>query len=123
LGSAIGDLISMELASQGIKSNVYIYGKPRVGNQAYSEFYSNTILNHYRHTHNKDIVPHIPPKESGYYHSCQEIFEDDHGLIIQCSKSICEDPTCGDQYRIVETNTIDHSYYLGHHLDCKESTI
>ena len=128
LGSAIADLMSMELASEGIKSNVYIYGKPRVGNQAYSEFYSKTIPNHYRHTHNKDIVPHLPPKKidtqlSGYYHSCQEIFEDESGIITQCSNAQCEDPYCGDQYKLTQTNTVDHSYYLGHHLDCGDSTI
>ena len=27
------------------------------------------------------------------------------------------------QYKLTETNTGDHSYYLGHHLSCKDSTI
>lgn len=125
LAAAIGDLMSMELAIQQMKSSVYIYGKPRVGNQEYSEFYSKTITNHYRHTHNKDIVPHTPPRYLEgleYYHSCQEIFEDETGLIAQCSNFQCEDPACGDQFSLIQTNTADHSYYLGHHLDCGEST-
>jgi hypothetical protein len=123
LGAAIADLISMELAKEGIVSWVYIYGKPRVGNQAYAKFYSQTISAHYRHTHNKDTVPHVPPIEGfGYYHSCEEIFEDEFGIITLCSKTVCENPKCGDQYTLAQTNTADHSYYLGHHLDCDEST-
>lgn len=34
-----------------------------------------------------------------------------------------EDPACADRYSLAQTNTEDHSYYLGHHLSCEESTI
>ena len=124
LGSSVGDLLSMELLKEQIETNVYGYGKPRVGDKTYAQFYNGKIKEHYRHTHNKDIVPHVPPIEGfGYYHSCQEIFETESGEIKFCSQTNCEDKTCGDQYSISQTNSNDHSYYLGHKVSCEESTL
>jgi hypothetical protein len=30
---------------------------------------------------------------------------------------------CADQYKLSQTNGDDHSYYLGHHLTCQDSTV
>lgn len=124
LGSTVGDLIAMELKKHQINSIFYGYGKPRVGDSAYAKFVNSEIPNHYRHTHNKDIVPHVPPIEGfGYYHSCQEIFETETGELRFCSQTDCEDKTCGNQYRLSETNSQDHMYYLSHQVDCENSTL
>ena len=124
LGSAVGNLISMELYKEGIKTNVYGYGSPRVGDITYAQFYNNKITEHFRHTHNKDIVPHVPPiKGFGYYHSCQEIFENESGILTHCSQLVCEDKSCGNQYSLIQTNTNDHLYYLSHRVDCQSSTV
>lgn len=121
LGSAIADLLSMELAKENIESMVYGYGKPRIGDIKYAKFYNTKIKEHYRHTHNKDIVPHLPPNNKfDYYHSCQEIFEDMNGKLKICSSDDCEDKSCGEQYKLFETNIYDHKYYLGHKLECLE---
>jgi len=40
-----------------------------------------------------------------------------------CSEANCEDLKCADQYKLTETNSDDHSYYLGHRVSCEESTI
>ena len=121
LGSAIADLLSMELAKVNIESMVYGYGKPRTGDIKYATFYNIKIKEHYRHTHNRDIIPHLPTNDGfDYYHSCQEIFEDNYGNLKLCSQNNCEDKTCGEQYKLIQTNIYDHKYYLGHRVDCIE---
>ena len=122
-GAACGQLLAMELEKEGIQSKVYDYGQPRVGNPKYAGFVNTIINEHWRTTHDKDVVPHVPPiKGFDYFHSCREIFEDINGKLTECSEANCEDPKCSDQYNTYETNGDDHSYYLGHHLSCEEST-
>jgi hypothetical protein len=123
-GASCGQLIAMELERNGIKVKIYDYGQPRVGDKNYATFVNTKIEEYWRATHNKDTVPHVPPIEGfGYYHSCKEIFEDSTGKLKVCSETNCEDPTCADQYKLVQTNTEDHSYYLGHRLSCEDSTV
>lgn len=124
-GASTSQLLAMELEKYGIPTIMYNFGQPRVGDKKYASFV-NAILStdaHYRVTHNKDIVPHVPPMDGfQYYHSCIEIFEDSYGNLNTCSEVDCEDPKCADQYKLTQTNTEDHSYYLGHPLTCENST-
>jgi hypothetical protein len=123
-GASCGQLIGMELERNGINVKVYDYGQPRVGDSKYAAFVNTKIEEHYRTTHNKDMVPHVPPIEGfGYHHSCREIFEDSTGKLTVCSATNGEDPTCADQFSLTQTNTGDHSYYLGHHMSCEDSTV
>jgi hypothetical protein len=122
-GASCGQLLAMELVKRGINVKLYDYGQPRVGDANYAAFVNTKIAEYYRTTHNKDIVPHVPPTEFGYHHSCREIFENSAGNLKVCSTTNCEDPTCSDQFNLVQTNGDDHSYYLGHRVDCLESTI
>jgi len=123
-GASCGQLIAMELERNGINVKVYDYGQPRVGDNKYAVFVNTKIEEHYRTTHNKDMVPHVPPIEGfGYHHSCREIFEDSVGKLKVCSATNGEDPTCADQYSLTQTNTDDHSYYLGHHMSCEDSIV
>jgi len=123
LGFGVGDLIAMELYKEGIISQAYGYGKPRVGNLKYSQFFNSKISEHYRHTHAQDIIPHLPPITGlNYYHSCQEIFEDLSGNLMECSQIDCEDESCGNQYSLSQTNIDDHLYYLSHRVSCEHST-
>lgn len=123
-GASCGQLLAMELERNGIKSKVYNFGQPRVGDSKYASFVNTIINEYYRVTHNKDMVPHVPPTDGfGYYHSCREIFEDVDGKLHMCSETNCEDPTCADQYSLIKTNTDDHLYYLGHRVSCEESII
>lgn len=131
LGAAVGQLIAMELkATTSINStllsslSIYNFGQPRIGDAKYAAFV-NTIIGEnklWRFTHNTDIVPHVPPLKMGYEHSCREVFEENDGLLRMCSASSGEDPTCADQYSLVHTTFSDHEIYLGHFLDCKNST-
>jgi hypothetical protein len=123
-GAACGQLLAMELVKKGINVKLYNYGQPRVGDSNYAAFVNTKIAEYYRTTHNKDIVPHVPPIEVlGYLHSCREIFENSSGELTICSASNCEDSTCADQFSLTQTNIDDHSYYLGHRVSCNESTI
>lgn len=123
-GASCGQLIAMELVKNGISVKLYDYGQPRVGDAKYAAFVNTKIAEYYRTTHNKDIVPHVPPIEGfGYQHSCREIFEDSTGKLTVCSATNCEDPKCADQFSLAQTNSDDHSYYLGHRVACDESTV
>jgi hypothetical protein len=123
-GAACGQLIAMELERKGINVKLYDYGQPRVGDAKYAAFVNTIIPEYYRTTHNKDIVPHVPPVEGfGYLHSCREIFEDSTGFLTLCSATNCEDPKCANQFNLAQTNSDDHLYYLGHHMSCSESTV
>lgn len=123
-GAGCGQLLAMELERKGIDVKIYDYGQPRVGDAKYAAFVNTKIPEHYRMTHNKDIVPHVPPIDVfGYYHSCREIFEDSSGNLTTCSAIRCEDPNCADQFPLYQTNVDDHLYYLGHRLSCENSTI
>jgi hypothetical protein len=123
-GASCGQLLAMELVKAGINVKIYDYGQPRVGDAKYASFVNTKIAEYYRTTHNKDIVPHVPPIEGfGYQHSCREIFEDSAGKLTTCSATNCEDPKCADQYSLIQTNGDDHSYYLGHRVACTESTV
>jgi hypothetical protein len=132
-GASCALLLAMELERNGIHTKVYNYGQPRVGDTNYAKFVNTILPVYYRLTHNKDIVPHVPPiKGFGYLHSCGEIFEDSNGKLTLCnvfdnttteSNLLCEDPLCADQYTLSQTNIQDHSSYLQHFMGCQGSLI
>jgi len=121
--AATGQLLAMELSKKNIITSLYNFGQPRVGDEKYASFVNTKLKNYYRFTHDKDIVPHLPPLSMGYQHSCGEIFENSQGELRECSKINCEDENCAVQYLLAETNVNDHSYYLGHYLSCENSII
>ena len=122
-GAAVAQILAMELIKDGFSLEVYNYGQPRLGNVNYASCVNQYLAGKYwRITHNKDIVPHIPPIIGfQFMHSCGEIFEDKYGGLKECSKIWCEDPTCADKYDDRETNVEDHLTYLGHRVSCEES--
>jgi hypothetical protein len=106
----------------GLNIPITSSGKDVVVTVKYAGFVNTIITNYWRFTHNKDIVPHVPPiSVFGYLHSCREVFEDENGVLKICSESNCEDPKCANQFSLAETNTDDHSFYLGHKVDCESS--
>lgn len=125
LGAAIAMMMALELNKALLNSQVeiYNYGQPRVGEKKYADFANTIIEEQYRYTHNKDMVPHVPPiKGLNYYHSSQEVFEQENGETILCSEIDGEDPACSDQFSAFDLTTDDHSTYLGHYLSCESST-
>lgn len=118
-GAAVAQIIGMELVNLGLSCQVYNFGQPRIGDDKYAAFVNTKLKNYWRFTHNKDIVPHVPPMSGlDYVHSCGEIFENENGALKTCSMTNCEDETCADQYSLKETNGDDHMEYLQHSLEC-----
>lgn len=77
LGGALAVHSSLHLAQLGFPvTNVHTFGEPRVGNQAFAQFWNQqitaasnaNITSQYRVTHNADPVPHLPPVAMGFYH-------------------------------------------------------
>lgn len=132
LGAAITAIITLELNLMNIETEVYNFGQPRIGNENFAMFSTQIIKKYNRYTHNRDIVPHLPPNEFGYYHSCGEIFEDENGTLINCSQTFnietmkssqsnCENIKCSQQFNLKETNSKDHMKYLNIEMDCYKS--
>jgi hypothetical protein len=124
LGAAMAMMMALELNKEiPPPVEIYNYGQPRVGEKKYADFANAIIQEQYRHTHNKDMVPHVPPiKGLDYYHSSQEVFEKENGVTVLCSEIDGEDPACSDQFSAFDLTTDDHSTYLGHYLSCESST-
>ena len=123
-GASTVQLLAMELEKKGITVEIYNYGQPRVGDEMYAGFVNTVIKEYWRFTHNKDVVPHVPPIAGfGYLHSCREVFEDEYGELKICSETNCEDPTCANKYTLIQTSADDHEYYLGHRVDCVSSVV
>jgi hypothetical protein len=123
-GAAVAQLVAMELLANKLTSSVYNYGQPRVGNPAYAKFVNEKLLNIWRFTHYKDMVPHVPPiTVLNYYHSCREVYEDETHSLHTCSDIDGEDPNCADQFALYQTDTTDHHVYLNHALECGSSTV
>lgn len=123
-GAATVQLLAMELKKADIDIEVYSYGQPRTGNLNYSKFVNKMISKYWRFTHNRDIVPHVPPTTYlSYIHSCGEIFEDINGILNICSNTDCEDSMCSNKYTISQTNIEDHLYYLHRRINCENSVI
>jgi hypothetical protein len=122
-GASCSQLLAMELEKVGIVTTIYNYGQPRIGDKLYAGFANTVINNYWRFTHNRDIVPHVPPQQMDYLHSCREVFEDANGYLNLCSEALCEDPKCADQFALKETNGDDHSIYLKHPVSCDASII
>jgi hypothetical protein len=114
-GAAVAQVLALELIEKNI--HVYNFGQPRTGNTQFAKYVNQMLPNYWRVTHDRDLVPHLPPK-FGYIHSCGELFEDSHGDLSECSQTDCEDPKCSQQYRTIQTSTNDHLYYLGYRVTC-----
>ena len=122
-GASCGQLLAMELEKAGISTTIYNYGQPRVGDTKYAGFANTIVTDYWRFTHNKDVVPHVPPPAMGYLHSCREVYKDVNGYLNLCSETLCEDPKCADQCPLSKTNGDDHTIYLNHPVSCEASTL
>eukprot|EP01031_Cornospumella_fuschlensis_P040426 gene40426-49267_t len=62
LGAAMAAHCAAELVHTGYNiTTVYSYGMPRVGNQAFEQWYTTVVPGTFRNVHKKDPVPHLPP--------------------------------------------------------------
>ena len=79
LGSALATIGALDLQVLfGKVSELYTYGEPRVGNEAFANFVTSSIGERFRVIHYADIVPHLPPQiPVPYAHFANEVWYDD----------------------------------------------
>jgi len=115
LGAAMAVLCAAELGasehSLGKKIEaVYTFGQPRVGNQAFHDFYGTGEHVSWRVTHYRDIVPHLPPEILGFHHTSTEAFYNEIFSVVRICDGSGEDNKCSDQFDL--TNPGDHCHYM-----------
>ena len=116
LGAALAALCAAELGasehSLGKKiAGVYTFGQPRVGNQAFHDFYGKGERVSWRVTHNRDVVPHLPLEIMGFHHTSTEAFYDETFTTLKLCDGSGEDPTCSDQFDVA-VSVSDHTHYM-----------
>ena len=70
-------MCAIELKSQFPSKDVYVhnFGQPRLGNARFSSYIKGKLQGIIRVVHNKDLVPHVPPKPVfEYHHPPYEVF-------------------------------------------------
>ncbi len=118
LGAAIATLLSYDILNYYDYlhlSHLITFGSPRVGNKYFVESFKKFNLNHYRITHNNDIVPHLPEEFFYYLHVPNEIWYDE----LNIKYTICndtyyyEDDLCSNSCAPLNCISIsDHLDYL-----------
>eukprot|EP01129_Flabellula_baltica_P004750 TRINITY_DN1677_c0_g1_i2.p1 TRINITY_DN1677_c0_g1~~TRINITY_DN1677_c0_g1_i2.p1 ORF type:complete len:152 (+),score=18.49 TRINITY_DN1677_c0_g1_i2:566-1021(+) len=119
LGGAFATLATVDLAKDDIVvANLITYGSPRVGNQAFVEYFydeyilTGDILQSSRITYKSDIVPRIPPRFAKYAHIPHQVRFSDPFNYTHCKDGLNEDLSCLGW----GGNTKDHMFYLGYNL-------
>lgn len=117
LGAALAAHAVAELSMSGVQhvQASYTYGMPRVGDDAFQQWYKDTMVGTYRVTHHKDPVPHLPTQSMGFHHVPYEAFykgDNFEATDGQLCSFEGEDKGCSDQYK-VDANVLDHLHYMG----------
>jgi Lipase (class 3) len=116
LGAALSALSAVELerrALSGVASVQMVnFGQPRVGNFGFANYTAHLLQqNHFRVVNHRDIVPHLPMLDVGYFHAPRELwYENSYTQWKTCSPTNGEDPSCSDQDD--EFDPKDHDFYL-----------
>mmetsp|Transcript_24539 Transcript_24539/g.70531 ORF Transcript_24539/g.70531 Transcript_24539/m.70531 type:complete len:300 (-) Transcript_24539:311-1210(-) len=117
LGAATSTLAAGELAQEGWKVEHYDFGKPRVGDPAFAQWFNKLVGDGaWRVTHHKDPVPHLPPDQWAIYnwnfaHTEPEAFYDGSVTSGHVECTAPDDPKCSRQY---ESLAGDLVYVLDH---------
>jgi hypothetical protein len=125
MGGAMAAFCGLDLVVNEGEENVQVmtFGQPRVGNAAFASYYSLLVPNTFRITHDRDIVPHLPPffylfPQKTYHHFPTEVWVRDvsfSNFILLNTETVCdntgEDPTCCRS--VMGTSITDHLSYFG----------
>ncbi len=123
LGGAVATLAAAYLRKAGLPCDLYTYGSPRVGNEAFVSFVTNQPGAEYRLTHLDDPVPRLPPLIFSYRHTSPEYWMFDQtattttygpGDIKACLGSANVD--CNASMSGLDINA--HLYYFEHISGC-----
>jgi pimeloyl-ACP methyl ester carboxylesterase len=113
LGGALALHCSADLRQRGFNVTAYTYGQPRVGNAAFSDWYSSIEPNGLRVSAYGDIYTQLPPQAFDYRHQKTEVFYNDADGSLRVCDDSGEDPTCSNSVPVGELNGDAHLPYLG----------
>ncbi|XP_023636478.1 lipase isoform X1 [Capsella rubella] len=125
MGGAMASFCALDLVVNEGEENVQVmtFGQPRVGNAAFSSYYSLLVPNTFRIIHDHDIVPHLPPyyhlfPQKTYHHFPTEVWVTELNIlniVIYGVEKVCddtgEDPTCSRS--VMGSSISDHLTYFG----------
>lgn len=120
LGAAQASHCAIDMHAHNITvDHIYTVGQPRIGNDAFANFYDRLGLDHWRVTHHRDPIPHLPWRGlGGYKQVLREAYYEDAKADAPtkiCDPEFAEDPTCADQFNdeLTLIHITDHWSYLG----------
>lgn len=121
LGGAIANIAAADLIRGGYKDvTLYTFGSPRVGNAAFSDYFSTQLMpkTSIRITHFKDPVPHVPFTSFHYVHVVNEVYESEDHTLQGCVGT--DDPACSSQWSFAQCSTQGacHTLYLNVSMHC-----
>lgn len=120
MGGALALFAALDIVKKLKPSNMelYTFGSPRVGNQAFTDFAMRTLPKTYqRVTHYTDMIVQVPTRGMGFNHAGNEVWYYNNaadGIYKVCENNpgAPESPNCADSYYL--TTGIDaHLNYLG----------
>jgi len=112
LGGALAVHCAADLRTRGFNVTAYTYGQPRVGNDAFSAWYTSMEPNSLRITKYGDIYTRLPPQGFDFRYQPTEIFQNKTGSLVVCDAS-GEDPTCANSVPVNELSDAAHWEYMG----------
>uniref|UniRef100_K4A9Q4 Fungal lipase-type domain-containing protein n=1 Tax=Setaria italica TaxID=4555 RepID=K4A9Q4_SETIT len=122
MGGAIASFCALDLAISFGSDNVHLmsFGQPRVGNAAFASYFAKYVPKTIRMTHERDIVPHLPPyffflPQLTYRHFPREVWEHDvdGNTTFQVCDGSGEDPNCSRSVFVLFWSASDHLTYMG----------
>ena len=116
-GGSVAALFALDYAITVGKppAAVYTFGQPRTGNSDFARYYASKVNPHWRSTHHRDPVPHLPYEWMGFNHMTTEVYYsgNDGKTHKVCSSTDGEDSTGSDQWSGNIIYLADHWSYLG----------
>lgn len=120
LGAAQAVHCAIHFHTHGLAiDHIYTVGQPRAGNDAFANWYDRLGFDHWRVTHHRDPVPHLPWRGlGGYKQVLREAYYEDSDAEAPtklCDPGYAEDATCADQFNdeLTTLHVTDHWNYLG----------
>lgn len=75
MGGALASLSALDLRFHLNFTDVRVwsFGSPRVGNVGWQALFNEHVDESWRFTHNRDVVPSLPPQLMGFHHVAREV--------------------------------------------------
>jgi hypothetical protein len=128
LGGAVATVAAAHLRAAGLAVDLYTYGSPRVGNDAFAIWFGRQRGGEWRVTHEDDPVPRLPPLFLGYRHTSPEYWLFG-GESATTSYTVSHISVCRGIANVDcnaarwNTDPVAHLYYLGATSACAESPL